>query len=239
MENRWKEIWNRRKIIRSADELSGDEFQIYRELKRLDGFDVSVEEEEKYYSSFYRAAVKLFEDIKKQNNIESVYEVGCGSGADLYLLQNRRILIEGIDYSEQLTSFARQLLGEDKIHTGEAIEISTDKKFDMVLCDSVFAYFSEETYGEKVLEKMYDKANKVVVVLEVFDKELETECNEHRRSMIADYDEKYEGLNKIFYPQSMFVNFAKKHHCKVEFTSVENDFYWNSRYQYNCFIYKE
>lgn len=36
----------------------------------------------------------------------------------------------------------------------------------MVLSDSVFAYFPSAQYGESVLEKMFEKANKVVAILE-------------------------------------------------------------------------
>ncbi len=48
MESRWKEIWNNRQVD-MAKLMTADEFELYKELKRLDGFDVQVAEEETYY----------------------------------------------------------------------------------------------------------------------------------------------------------------------------------------------
>lgn len=52
----------------------------------------------------------------------------------------------------------------------------------MVLSDSVFAYFPSAQYGESVLEKMFEKANKVVAILEIFDENLQDECNAYRKN---------------------------------------------------------
>lgn len=124
------------------------------------------------------------------------------------------------------------------IATGEAVDISVDGKYDMVFSDSVFAYFPNENYGKAVLEKMYEKAKKVIVISEVFDKSLQAECECYRRKKFSDYDKRYEGLDKIFYSKGMFLEFAKKHRCTVKFSNVENEYYWNSRYLFNCYIYK-
>lgn len=240
MGNLWKSIWNKRVVGKmDIDSLltNGSEFEIYKQLKKLDGFDVSVENENGYYENFYNSAVGTWEKLKIENNIHSAYEVGCGSGANLILMKKRGIDVGGIDYSEQMVNIASKILGGG-ITTGEAVDMNMNEKFDLVLSDSVFAYFPNEAYGRNVLEKMYEKSNKVIAILEVFDKQLESDCNKHRREMIEDYDRKYEGLDKIFYPREMFVNFANDNKCRIEFTKVENDFYWNSKYLYNCFIYK-
>lgn len=107
-----------------------------------------------------------------------------------------------------------------------------------MLSDSVFAYFPSVEYGKTVLQKMFDKANKVVGILEVFDSQMEQECNQHRRAMIEDYDKKYSGLDKTFYPREMFIEFARKNNCRIEFTKVDNKYYWNSQYLYNVFLFK-
>ena len=86
---------------------------------------------------------------------------------------------------------------------------------------------------------MYDKARFKIILLEIFDKDLENECNAYRRASEVNYDKKYDGLNKVFYPRQMFMNFAEKYGCKVEFTDVKNEHYWNSKYMYNCYIYKD
>lgn len=170
-------------------------------------------------------------------DVNSVYEVGCGSGANLYLLKNRGIQVGGIDYSRSLVDTAKKIVGGG-IEYGEALNISPEEQWDIVLSDSVFAYFPDEKYGEDVLKKMFQKAGKMVILSEVFNKSLEEECNRHRRAMVENYDVKYAGLDKIFYPKELFIDFAEKNNCSIWFSDVENPYYWNSPYLYNCFIKK-
>ena len=57
MGNKWKEIWNNRTMQFKISELGDDEFKIYTELKKMDGFDVSIEDSEAYYRKFYDTAI--------------------------------------------------------------------------------------------------------------------------------------------------------------------------------------
>lgn len=239
MENRWKEIWNKNKEFIFSEKEGKDEFAVYRELKRLDGFDVSIEDAETYYRRFYDETIDAWNRVRKQGDIRTAYEVGCGSGANLYLLQNRGIKVGGIDYSDSLSNIARQIVTDGgSIRTDEAIRIDTGEKYDAVFSDSVFAYFPDEAYGLKVLEKMYEKATRIVMIREVFDKSVKQECEAYRKSMYADYEERYQGLDKVFYDREMFNRFAEERLCQIEFSEVNNEYYWNSKYLFNCCIYK-
>ena len=84
MENHWQEIWNNRKV--NVDELSSeDETRMILELKRIVGWDfygkkssVSVEEFKKEYNY-------LKENLGLTDKTSAcVFEVGCGSGTNLY-----------------------------------------------------------------------------------------------------------------------------------------------------------
>lgn len=146
----------------------------------------------------------------------------------------------GIDYSTSLTDIARQVVRDSgNICTAEATVLDADEIYDAVFSDSVFAYFPDEEYGLEVLKRMYEKASKVVMVREVFDKSMKQECEVHRRKLYADYDERYRGLDKIYYDREMFSCFARERHCRIEFSGVENEYYWNSKYLFNCCIYKD
>lgn len=213
---------------------------MYSALKKLDGYDVSIDDPEKYYRCFYQSAIEMWEGLIKTREISSVYEIGCGSGANLFLLQQRGLTTGGIDYSENLARIAGEILrNEDSITIGEAVNMPVFDRYDVVFSDGVFAYFPSEEYGLSVLEKMYEKARKAVIVSEIFDKSLQDECERHRREMISDYDEKYTGLGKTFYDIDMFRNFAERHHCRIEFGSVDNPYYWNSSYLFNCYFFKD
>lgn len=239
MDNRWKEIWNKKG--KNFETAAGDkgEFALYRELKSLDGFDVSIDDADAYYRRFYETATGMFAYIQEKVGFDSAYEVGCGSGANLYLLKNRGAKTGGIDYSQPLSDIAGKVLEEGEgIQTGEAVSMPVEEKYDMVFSDSVFAYFPDETYGLRVLEKMYEKASRVIVLSEVFDKAMKEECEKSRREKLANYEELYQGLDKTFYDREMFERFAGDHGCRIEFTDVDNEYYWNSRYLFNCYIYK-
>lgn len=238
MEEQWKRVWNKDKKF-TLSKIGKDEFAIYRELKRLDGFDVSVENAEAYYWIFYDSTVTIWEHVRDTVGIHSAYEVGCGSGANLYLLQNRGMKVGGIDYSVPLSGIARQIVKPyGSITTDEAVRLNTDEKYDAVFSDSVFAYFPNEAYGLEVLKKMYKKASKVILIQEVFDKSMRQECEAYRRKIYANYEERYRGLDKIFYDKEMFNRFAQERHCRIEFNGVNNEYYWNSKYLFNCYIYK-
>ena len=236
MGNLWKNVWNNKK---SDEIVQGDEFTCYSKLKRLDGFDVNVENEDEYYRSFYEAFHRLWNYIYDKTKAKSVFEIGCGSGPNLYLLQNKGIIIGGVDYSSSLIEKAKEVLRISDVFVGEAIETPLFPQYDILLSDSVFAYFQDVSYGEQVLEKMYEKAKKAIVLLELFDKDMENECISYRRNMMENYDELYKGLDKVFYPKELFIKFAREHDCDIEFTQVSNQFYWNSKYMYNCFLYKK
>lgn len=233
--NRWKEIWNHRKIDWTKLDTT-NEYEKYKELKRIDGFDVNVKEEKKYYKCFYNTICEVFESELRR--FQSVYEVGCGSGANLIVFKNRGMKVGGLDYSAQLIEVAKKILPKCDLIVDDAKNVTNDEKYDVVISDSVFAYFPNEEYAKEVLKKMYAKATSKIILLEIFDKDTEAECNEKRRSAVKNYDEKYAGLNKVFYSKQMFMDFAKEHDCKVKFTKVNNEYYWNSRYMYNCIIYK-
>ena len=114
MNKDWKSIWNIKKVAQ-VNNLS--EFDAFKELKRADGFDVAIENEIDYYQSFYDGWLNFYKDVNAlSGGICSVYEIGCGSGVNLYLFANRGIRkLGGVDYSETLANNARMITGSDDI----------------------------------------------------------------------------------------------------------------------------
>lgn len=173
-----------------------------------------------------------------EHGINSIYEVGCGSGVNLFLFHNRisDAVLGGIDYSEGLISLAKNILPCADLFCGDAESMNTDIKYDFVMADSVFQYFGSLDYAQNILNKMICKSNKVVYISEIHDITLRTEWLEYRRRSLDNYDQIYEGLDKMFYSKDWLSDIAKKHNKRTIFTNSKNPEYWNSKYVFNCFI---
>ena len=237
--NNWKTIWNKRGIVSS--QFSGNEYERFCELKKANGFDVAVENAGRYYRTFYDSWLTFFERVTNLigQDINSVFEVGCGSGVNLFMFKNRLPEAEfgGCNYSESLVSSAIISTGCHGFKHCEAKEISTTPKFDIVMSESVFQYFESQEYAETVLRKMIEKANKLTYLGEIHNKKYEDELIQHRRKTIENYDEKYKGLNKLFLHKEWITDIAKDYGKRVIFTDVDNPEYLNGKYEYNAYIF--
>lgn len=236
MGNDWKQIWEKRtldeRVIRGSDT---DE--LFAALKETDGFDVlngglSLEALKEQYR-------RTMEMLGKEHEIASVYEVGCGCGANLLLLERDGIACGGLDYSEALIAIAGKVLKTKDIRCAEAIETAEEPRYDAVLSNSVISYFPDMDYAEKTLEKMCAKARYAVGLIDVHDMEKKDAYTAYRESMIENYEERYRNLPKLFYPRRFFEDFAQKRGMNAVFTKSEVENYWNNDFVFNCFLYKE
>lgn len=239
MSNNWKNIWNNKKVV--SKEYSGDEYERFCELKKANGFDVAVGDEYSYFRSFYQTWLDFYDKVRELigDDIQSVFEVGCGSGVNIFMFKNRlpEAKFGGVDYSETLVNSAKISTGSDEFVCCGADEISVELKFDIVMSESVFQYFESEEYAERVLRKMIEKSNKLTYLGEIHNKIYEEELLEYRRKTIEDYEERYKGLNKLFLHKDWISAIAKEYGKKVLFTEIDNPEYLNGKYEYNCFIY--
>jgi len=167
-----------------------------------------------------------------------LFEVGCGSGVNLFLCEQDGIICGGIDYSEGLIKSAKKVLRTEDLSCMEAIDLPVTPKYDVVVSMGVFGYFFSEMYAATVLEKMYQKANYLLAVVDIPDSEKEDSYLAYRRKTIPNYEERYKNLPKQFYTKEFFQMFAKKHNMKIEITSMKLDGYWNNDFVFNCFLYK-
>lgn len=234
--NDWNRIWANRTVDVA---ISDDSFDMFCKLKKADGFD--TQDINGYYEAFFEEWNKMENRIEQlAGNVASVYEVGCGSGVNLYLYQQlkKQAIVGGCDYSETLVQLAGRVIQTKDLRCMEADCISAEPKYDLVLADSVFQYFQTPEYGMRVLEKMWEKANKIVVITEIHDEEKKEEHLNFRRQCVENYDEKYKGLDKTFYTKEMFQKFAKKTGAECRIVKPENELYWNNKYVFDCYLIK-
>ena len=239
--NEWKRVWAKRSA--DADILkSEDERRIFLELKRSNGFD--VQEDGPTYEAWKEQYNQIKRELSFRKNrdgeyIQSIYEVGCGSGANLYLFEKDGIITGGIDYSEQLIEDAGKILKSNDLVCEEAARLSIDPIYDSALANSVFSYFEDEEYALSVLEKMYQKARYSIGIIDIFDKERRKEYIAWRKENIADYEERYRNLPKFFYTKQFFLEFASKYHMDIKFSTSDVAGYWNNDFVFNCYMYKK
>lgn len=239
MENNWKGLW----AGRSADEAvlhSGDARQIFLELKRSNGFDV-VEGGIPYESllnQYRQMKQRLSRPLPEGTGLQSVYEVGCGSGANLFLFENDGLCTGGIDYSPKLASCAKLVLRTADIRCDEASQLPESPQYDAVISLGVFSYFLDEAYAEIVLEKMASKASYAIGILDIPDVAKREDYYAYRKRLIPDFETRYQGLPRQFYSKSFFETFAHKHNMDVEIYPMTMENYWNSKFNFDCYLYK-
>ncbi len=232
--NNWQKIWNARKdTLANVDEKNWRE--VFAELKRIDGFDL-------HGGVDVDSLIRQHENLSDALNLsagQTVFEVGCGAGANLYLFAREGYTVGGLDYSATLIDIAKKILPADKVSElicAGADELPNEKIFDAVFSNSVFSYFDDLDYAGCVLEKMLLKSRRAIAVLDVYDAAFESELMAERRRTIENYDELYKGLPKKFYPKSFFEDFAARHNLKINFAANELKDYVNAPYTYHCFM---
>lgn len=237
----WKEIWSKRASDEGLDieALKQNPKEMFLYMKKLNGFDIV--EGGISYEAFMEQHKSLAEKLCLKKPCESVFEIGCGSGGNLYLFSISGYRVGGIDYSQNLLDFAERAIESDKVTElicDEAINVSTEIKYDGGFSNSVFSYFDNYEYAEGVLEKLCEKCGSSIVLIDVHDLDKKQAFIDFRRRTIENYDEKYSGLPKLFYPKSFFEDFGKKHGLEVMFYESEVEGYWNNPYVYNVCLYK-
>ena len=225
--DKWKEIWNKDERISKI---------ILESLIKADGFDsgagsFSVDDWIKYTNEFY--------NILKIKNTDSIYDIGCGSGAFVYPLYLKKHLVGGVDYSKILIDLANTIMQDNNFTNNEAININDDR-YDIVLSHSVFQYFKDLDYAKNTIKKMINKANKKIAILDINDATKENEYHRIRMENMneQDYKTKYQGLEHMFYNKEWFENIAKEFNLKIDIFDQTFKKYSNSKLRFNVIMEK-
>lgn len=239
--NNWKNIWEKRTFDSNVLD-SKDKYKVFAELKRANGYDIveggiTLDAFKKQYKEFKACFADNFPD-KSFSHIKSIYEVGCGSGANLFMFEQEGLTVGGLDFSEKLISIAKKVLKSNDIKCSEAVDIPTDKKYDFVFSDGVFHYFSDIQYASNVMQKMYEITNYGIGFIGIHDVDKKESFIKFRKQLVENYEEKYKNLDKLFYDKEFFKDFASKRNMKVVFEDSCLEGYWNNNFIFNCFMYK-
>lgn len=230
MNNNWKDVWGKRTV-------SDDFSDILSELICLDGFDGKTGKINVVDWVNYIKYISDYIGIKKH---ESIFEIGCGSGAFLYPFFLKGHIVQGIDYSESLVKNARKLWNAP-IDCLEAIQVPVLPLFDIVISNSVFFYFPSLEYAEIVIQRMIEKSKHIIAILEVPDVTLYDTSEEMRRGEIGeeDYKIKYAGLEHLYYDKEWFIKIGEKYNLKTSIFNQHISHYKNNDYRFNCIFKKK
>lgn len=225
MASNWKDIWNKPKDVNNIE---------LQNLINAAGFKTSG-----------LKAVELTEFITSIANdmnmksMDSVYEVGCGSGSILSIMNSLDMSVGGLDYSESLLTITKSLkITEDLTHT-EALNLDTQRKYDYTIAMSCFQYFPDIKYVEAVVDKMLDKSNKKsIAILDINDSSMEDIFLKIRRKAEPNYDEMYKEFKHLFIAKSFWIDYAKRNNLQCSITQQDIKGYTNSKFRYNVFLKK-
>lgn len=227
--NKWKSVWNKKG--------STTENVTLETLIKTDGFDGHTGNLN--IRDWLNFVNKIAVIIGLQSG-DSIFEAGCGSGAFLYPFFLQSHQVGGIDYAPRLIEIASSAMPSMQFEVREAAKLPLLPKFDIVISNSVFHYFRDREYAEKVVDKMIQKAIRKVAILDINDKSKEHTALKTRREAYppGEYDKKYKGLNQLFYEKDWFIQMAEKQKLGIEIFDQDIEGYQNSSYRFNVIMTK-
>ena len=226
--DKWKEIWNKDDRVNKI---------ILESLIKADGFDSGAGSFTVDDWLVYTKELLYKLNIKQG---ESIYDIGCGSGAFVYPLYLEKHRVGGIDYSMTLINLANTIFPNEDFVYNEAINIDYNKKYDFIISHSVFHYFEHLDYAKKVIKNMIKKSNKKIAIFDVNDKSKEVYYHKIRMNgmNITEYKEKYKGLEHMFYKKSWFEEIAEEFNLKINIYDQTFEKYVNSKLRFNVIMEK-
>lgn len=241
MQPDWHKIWNNRVGYPHphATQAGGKTLQ---ELIEIDGFhgacgSHSVETFKRQVANLVNSYSSILTERKK------VFEIGCGAGAFLKVLEEVYELdVGGVDFAPTLLQHARKnLRAEFGLFESQACSDVLIRSMDLVFSHSVFHYFPSEQYALDVLDIMtsYLAKDKPVglAVLDIRDRNKSLEYFEYRT---GSSDEKAAtDLGHRLFTKSFFSDaLGKLGFDKIEIVDLENNGYGNSLYSFNVFAHR-
>ena len=224
LKNNWEKIWNNRDISKTIKYKNVLEKLMYANGHIGKNKSINVISWKKYSKNI----IKILSPEKKS----SLFEVGCGSGALLYLLKGEYNDYGGCDYSKSLVSIASKYLNKKKVFFQNAKQLTSSKKFDHVIASSVFEYLTPLEI-KKVLENMVNKSKKKILILEILNKSL-------NKQFLRKFKKKLSSkINYSFFDKKFFLDFAKKKNLKITFFSSLIPYSKQKKYRYNVLLSKK
>lgn len=173
---------------------------------------------------------------------ESVYEIGCGSGA--FLLALRGVIeceVAGADYSAGLIAAARKVFPTSRFEVLNATELDTEVRFDVVISHSMFHYLNLND-AAKVIRRMLSKARRAVGIFDLPNLQTREAAERMRRGTLpeGEYEKKYQGLNHTYFEKDWLREQVESAlpRARMEFIASQIDNNPQSPYRFGMIVYQ-
>jgi trans-aconitate methyltransferase len=170
---------------------------------------------------------------------DSLFDVGCGSGAFLYLPYLNGVTVGGVDYATSQIARAQRAMPKGTFAVGEAVTVDTSNRFDVVMSCAVFLYFDSLDYAREVIQRMRRKAIRAVAILDIPDAATAETALAHRQEVLGGpeaYSRRYAGLDHQVYDRDWFAEIMQDAglvDIRVESQDIAG--YENGRFRFNAF----
>lgn len=157
--------------------------------------------------------VASFQDIEKHQ--KDVLEVGCGTGPFLYLFYENGSNVYGIDTSEEAIACCKANMPRGHFKLTQADAIDFNKKFDVILSNSVFQYFDDISYAYKVILSILKllKPNGICIITDLFDIKKKDEYIKFRKKEAGltdkQWEQRYASVKHIYYDKDKLKRFIE------------------------------
>jgi SAM-dependent methyltransferase len=226
--NNWHSVWSKRVLPESSG-------TVLEKLIAMDGFDTPLGVMEE---ADWRNYVTRFAERSGITPADSIFEVGCGSGAFLYPFYEMGQKVSGIDFSTELVKVARSVmpLAASALEATEASVIDPAQKFDVVIANHVIHYFPGMEYAAGVLDAMFRKASKCVSVSGIPDQSLRADSESFRKGMLSDdeYEKKYAGLPILYFQKDWFQQLAEANSFSCAFFEHQMPGFAQNQFRFDC-----
>lgn len=231
MSDRWADIWASRKV-----EVAEGPNGVLSALIAADGFDNSFGAVSP--SAWATFATDMALTRLGLSDGDSLFEVGCGAGAFLYPLRDLGLRVAGLDRSPALIEAAQRLIPEGNFSVGEASELAPLPQADAVVSCSVFFYFPDLDYAERVIRAMVAKSRRAVAILDVPDLATRDVAVRARIAAVGGeeaYAERYAGLDHLYYDRSWLAErLSAASLRRVQVADQEIPGYANGHHRFNA-----
>jgi pseudaminic acid biosynthesis-associated methylase len=150
--------------------------------------------------------INLFNNIFKNISINSLFEIGCNRGLNLFAINNidKNISLNGLEINEKAYNILTNQKLCDNLYNESIYNFNTEYKFDFVFTKGVLIHINPNKLNI-VYEKMYNLSNKYILIAEYYSRdvrEINYRGNENKlfkRDFCGEIMDKYKDLKLIDY----------------------------------------